>query len=300
MYGTCQKYVGGFMFVANEEKGSLKILEAAEIKKVSSLRDKILALLAEQPSYPREIARQLKADKQKVYYHVKQLESKGMIKISHRENIGGTLAKYYKLAAPAFVTIYGQMKPANRIPRSSAGMLSGHVRNGELDSLIIIGSPDPHGPERARSRDVAYVADLCLFLGTFVSIYDKPKVVFDTNVHAHDLQENIILIGGPVTNKVTKEINEKIPIRFDKNKNIYSSFTKRVYKNDYTGFILNIENPFNPKKRLLLLAGKRFYGTHAAVLALMKRFSEVKKQYAIVEGLDEDGDGIIDNVKLID
>lgn len=288
------------MFVANENKNNLQLLEAIELKKKNSLQNKILAFIAEQPSYPREIARQLKTDKQKIYYHIRQLESKGMIKISHREDIGGTLAKYYRLAAPAFVAIYGQMKPAARVPRSSAGALSGHIRNGMLDSLVIIGSPDPHGPERARSRDVAYVADLCLFLGTFVSAYEKPKVVFDTNVHLHDLQENIILIGGPITNKVTKEINDRLPVRFDKNKNIYSAFTKKVYKNDYTGLILNIENPFNPKKRLLLLAGKRFYGTHAAVLALMKKFSEIKNQCTIVEGLDEDGDGIIDNVKLLD
>ncbi len=288
------------MFVANESKNKLQLLEATEIKKGSSLRDKILSLLAEQPSYPREIARQLKTDKQKVYYHIKQLESKGIIKVSHREDIGGTLAKYYKLAAPAFVTLYGQMKPATRVPRSSTGALSGHIRNGMLDSLIIIGSPDPHGPERARSRDVAYVADFCLFLGTFVSQYDKPKVLFDVNVHGHDLQENIILIGGPVTNKVVKEINEKLPVRFDKNKNILSTVTRKVYKNDYDGFILNMENPFNPKKRMLLLAGKRFYGTHAAVLALMKKFPEIKKQCTIVEGLDQDGDGIIDNVRILE
>ncbi|MBI4162198.1 MAG: S-layer protein, partial [Candidatus Aenigmarchaeota archaeon] len=285
---------------ANQDNNSLNLLEAVEVKKENSLPNKILSLLAEQPSYPREISRQLKADKQQVYYHIRQLEKKGLIKISHREDIGGTLAKYYRLAAPAFVTVYGQMKPATHIPRSSAGVLSGHIRNGMLDSIVVIGSPDPHGPERARSRDIAYVADLCLFLGTFVSKYEKPKVLFDTNVHLHDLQENIILIGGPITNKVTKDINEKLPVRFDKNRNIYSAVTRRVYKNDYTGFILNIENPFNPKKRLLLLAGKRFYGTHAAVLALMKKFSEIKKQHTIVEGLDEDGDGVIDNVRLLD
>ena len=106
------------MFVANEVNNSLNLLEAIEMKKDNSLRAKILMLLAEQPSYPREIARQLKTDKQKIYYHIKQLESKGMIKISHREDIGGTLAKYYKLAAPAFVAVYGKFEKAARIPRS--------------------------------------------------------------------------------------------------------------------------------------------------------------------------------------
>ena len=58
-----------------DEKGGLKTADAVEIRKSFTLRDKILKVLSEGPSYPKEISRRLKTDKQKVYYHIRELES---------------------------------------------------------------------------------------------------------------------------------------------------------------------------------------------------------------------------------
>src|SRR3989344_2403073 len=40
--------------------------------------------------------------------------------------------------------------------RNESEFLEPFISNGQLDSLIIVGSPDPHGPDKARSRDGYY------------------------------------------------------------------------------------------------------------------------------------------------
>jgi hypothetical protein len=172
------------------------------------------------------------------------------------------------------------------------------IRNGVLDAKIIVGSPDPHGPEKARSRDVTFAVDLALFLGTFLTKAEA-AVIEDKNVHAHDLRSNLIIIGGPVTNKVTKMVNEKLPVKFDSRKNIQSR--KKIYRGDDCGFIAKIDNPFDSGKKIVVIAGKRYGGTKAAVLAFMKHFDIVeRKTHTIVEGLDNDGDGEIDDVRILE
>ena len=48
-----------------------------------------------------------------------------------------------------------------------AKFLEPFVKDGKLNSTIIIGSPQSHGPERARSNDGYYAIDIALFLGSF-------------------------------------------------------------------------------------------------------------------------------------
>ena len=70
--------------------------------------------------------------------------------------------------------------------------------------------------------------------------------------------------------------------------------------------IVKAKNPFNPEKSILLLAGRRYSGTRAAIIAFLKNFKEIakgnihdKNVYAkVVEGTDLDSDGIVDNVEF--
>jgi hypothetical protein len=104
-----------------------------------------------------------------------------------------------------------------------------------------------------------------------------------------------------VTNRITGKINDKMPVRFDKNKNIFSSITKKTYKDDETGIIVKFTNPFDKNKKILVLAGKRFHGTKAAILALLKKFDELtEKDFHVVSGIDADYDGVIDDVKILE
>lgn len=284
------------MHIVKENNGKILVLNAEEKQIFSGLALKILRLLAEGEKYPKEIARELRVHEQKVYYHVRQLEKKGFVKLARKEERSGALAKLYKLSSPAFVVKFGEFHEAKRIPRSGFGPF---IMNGLFNAKIIVGSPDPHGPEKARSRDVTFAVDLALFLGTFLTKTEAPAVIEDKDVHTHDLHNNLIIIGGPITNKITKMVNDRLPVKFDSKKNIQSR--KKTHKGDDCGFIAKTDNPFDSGRKILVIAGKRYSGTKAAVLAFMKYFNDVEKRnYLIVEGLDNDGDGEIDDVKILE
>lgn len=297
------------MFVVEEKQGKIYGMESKEISeiKISPLAKKVLGIISREPAYPKDIAKKLRVHEQKIYYHIRNLEKSGMIKIERKEERGGALAKYYSLTTPSFFMRFGEFRRIFRIPRQENVFLQPFIKKGKFDAKIVVGSPDPHGPERARSRDAYYAIDLGIFLGTFLS-ESSSSVVLDTEMHSHDMRQNLILIGGPVINRVTKAINEKMPVRFDEKKRIYSSITKKTYASDDHGLIVKISNPFNPANKIIILAGKRYSGTRATILAFLKKFdaissgNERKKAIdaKVVEGIDEDSDGIVDEVRVLE
>ena len=78
------------MFIIDKQKNEVYSLPAKEIsvghaKSVSSeLAHKILNLLAREAMYPIEIAKALKVHEQKVYYHIRNMEKAGIIKIAKK------------------------------------------------------------------------------------------------------------------------------------------------------------------------------------------------------------------------
>ncbi len=287
------------MKIVKEEKGRLMVIDAEEKQLFAGIAARIMKSLADGDKYPKEISRELRVHEQKVYYHIKQLEKKGFIRVARREERGGALAKIYELSSPAFFTRFSEFTESRRIPRSTK--MEPFIENGRLNAKIIVGSTEPHGPEKARSRDVSFVVDLGLFFGTLLTRFDSSAVIEDKNVHKHDLTGNLIIIGGPVTNKVAKLVNEKLPVKFDTARNIFSKKTRKHYKHDDCGFIVRTENPFDPSHKIMVIAGKRFSGTRAAVLTFLKHFEEIEKRGSvIVEGIDSDGDGEIDDVKILE
>ncbi|MBW2976541.1 S-layer protein, partial [Candidatus Woesearchaeota archaeon] len=179
------------------------------------------------------------------------------------------------------------------------------VKNGKLDALIVVGSPDPHGPDKARSRDGYYGIDLALFLGTFLNYVPVANVKLDTDMRESDMENNLILIGGPITNKTTERFNGKLPIKFE-NGNIKSTISNEIYPQDECGVIAKIKNPLDKEKSILIIAGKRFSGTRAAIIAFLKHFKKIAKgnmhnnnlKANVVEGIDLDSDGIVDDVEF--
>lgn len=307
------------MFVVDRIKGEISSLPAKEIsfKKIkpatSPLARRILKALTEGSDYPRNLAKRLKVNEQKIYYHIKNLEKAGIIEVVKTEAIQGAAANFYGLTEPSFVI---KLKDFEKTPRAHQlqegphGFLEPFIENGQLKSTIIVGSPDPHGPEKARSRDGYYGIDFALFLGSFLNHIPKLNVKLDTEARAEDLKENLILIGGPVVNTVSEKINSKLPIRFDKedNWNILSTITGKIYHSDETGVVAKIKNPFNTKKQILLVAGKRHAGTKAVMLAFLKYSNELFKGNKrdrkilarVVEGVDIDSDGIVDEVEILE
>ncbi len=226
-----------------------------------------------------------------------------------QETIQGAVANIYSISEDAFMFKFKDMKLSQKIgtKQETNKYLQPFIKNGKLNSLIVVGSPDPHGPDKARSRDGYYGMDLALFLGTHLNYVPSLNVKLDTEVRHEDLSENLIIFGGPVTNKVMAKFNDKLPICFEGN-NIKSKISNIIYHNDEDALIVKAVNPFNKDKRILVIAGKRFSGTRAAIIAFLKHFNEIVTgnkfnnniNARVIEGLDVDSDGIVDEVEFLE
>ncbi|MEE9525165.1 MAG: S-layer protein [Candidatus Woesearchaeota archaeon] len=307
------------MYVVEKSKAGISSLPAKEIKSnkikyfASKVARDILRELAKESNYPRKLAKKLRLNEQLVYYHIRNLEKGGLIEVIKKERIQGSFANFYALKEPAFVVKFKEFDKASKISeleKEQTKFLTPFIEDGKFRATIIIGSPDPHGPDKARSRDGYYAIDLALFFGTFLSYTPESSVKLDTEVREHDLEGNIIVVGGPVVNTVTGKLNLKLPIKFDKENSwaVNSTISEKSYTSDEIGVIIKMKNPFNPRKSLLLIAGKRHSGTKAAIIAFLKHFNEIsngnkfnKNMFAkIVEGIDLDSDGIVDEVEFLE
>ena len=301
------------MFIIKKIQNEIFSLPTTEFKleRVSVLKSKlaqrILQIISQAPAYPKEIAKKLKLQEQSIYYHINQLKKAGIIKVVKKETKQGGIANYYDLVQPSFFIKFKEFKSTPKLTHQGIRFLEPFIKNGQLDAIIIVGSPDPHGPEKARSRDGYYGIDFALFLGTFLNYVPHFNVKLDTEVREEDLKNNLILIGGPVVNKITERVNNKLPIRFEKG-NIKSTISNKTYYSDESGLIVKTRNPFNPKKFILVIAGKRFSGTRAAIIAFLKDFKKIRQgniyqsriKAKVVEGIDLDSDSIIDDVEFLE
>jgi DNA-binding transcriptional ArsR family regulator len=307
------------MYVVKKTKEGMSSLPAKELslKQVkalsSALAQRIVEELARKSTYAMDLAKKLKENEQKVYYHIRKLEKSRIIDAIRTETVQGAVAHYYGIVEPAIVVKFREFRTTQRITEldeQPKKFLEPFIEDGQLNALIIVGSPDPHGPEKARSRDGYYGIDFALFLGTFLNYVPSLNVKLDTEARSEDLQKNLILIGGPVINTVTEKINSRLPIRFEKDENwiIKSAISGKKYHSDENGIIVKAKNPFNQKKYVLVVAGKRYAGTKAVMIAFIKHFKEIiagnkhdNSQLAkVVEGVDLDSDGLVDDVEIME
>ena len=278
----------------------------------SQLALKIIRLLSNQPACAMDVARKLKEHEQKIYYHLRNLEKVGLISILRTEERVGAIAKIYSVNFPivSFKLFDGKKVINEKTRIKELKFFEPFIKKGKLDATIIIGSPDSHGKYTSQASDGCCAIDLALFLGSLVKKVPLPNYKLDTEIKEKDLKNNLILVGGPKANILVEKVNKKLPIYFDFHRewNLVSSFSKRIYGEDDVGIIEKIRNPFNSKKEVLVLAGKRFKGTRAAILALVKHLKEIEKGNKfdstaiakIVKGVDRDSDGIVDDVEFLE
>jgi len=307
------------MFLVQKTNQKISSLPVKELKleniKVlgSRLAQKIVQELAKEPSHPRGLAKRLHENEQKIYYHIKRLEKGKIIEEFSTKIIQGATARIYGIREGAFAVRFKEFEETQKIAAEdtkSSKVLEPFIEEGKLNAFIIVGSPDPHGVEKARSRDGYYGMDLALFLGTYLNYIPTLNVKLDTEVREEDLQKNLILMGGPVVNTVTEKINAKLPIRFEKENNyiIKSTISGKEYTSDETGIIVKAKNPFNKKKSVLVIAGKRYAGTRAVIIAFLRYFNSIaegnkfndKIIAKVVEGVDLDSDGIVDDIEILE
>jgi DNA-binding transcriptional ArsR family regulator len=297
-------------YFIKESKNEEKIYRAKEmeIKKLnvfgSELAIKIVRELAKQPACAMDLARILNEHEQKIYYHLRKLEKAGIISLERTEVRAGALTKIYKIEYPYLAVKLFEGKPLKHFVRpKETEILRPFIENGRMNSIIVVSSPDPHGRFGAASSDGYAAIDLALYLGSFLK---KVEINYklDTQIDEEDLKNNLILVGGPKANMVVDKLNKFLPIYFDEKNDwqIVSTLTKTVYRDEDVGLIIKMKNPFNPKNYVFLFCGRRFKGTRAATLALIKHSKELEEGNKfkdgiarVVRGVDKDSDSIIDD-----
>lgn len=268
--------------------------------------------LSRKPGCAMDLARKLEVDEQKIYYHLRKLEGAGIVKLLGTETRYGMTAKIYKTMSPVVsAKLYEDghelEKGRKIIDPDTAKFFSPFVKNGRLNALVIIGDVYSHGKFDAIAREGPHAFDLAMMLGNLVNELSFPHFKLDTEVGEKDLKNNLILIGNSKANIIVDKINQSLPLRFDERNDfaIVSEKSGNVYNGPRLGVIIKTKNPFNSKKKILVLGG-RTSGTKAAIVACTKHISKVikgldKRETAIVvSGFDKDGDKIIDDVKVLE
>ncbi len=284
---------------------------------------KILNMLAETEMYPMEIAKKLGVHEQKVYYHIRKLSKAGVISVAREEEKKGAIAKYYRAVSSAFgvelPSGFRNVKTATfaHMDKKLEQFFKSFITEDRVfDGKIVVGSPDPHGPFKARARDGHYASYLALFMGQFVRLPMDFVVKLDVDVKVEkEENNNLLLVGGPGTNLLTQEVNDYLPIRFNMMPSEHgflfgglgSQKTQNVYTADAVGVVARIANPWNKEKRIIVLAGNKAVGTKACVLAIarfwkqtLKNFKEDNDFAAVIQGFDLDGDGKVDSIEVLE
>lgn len=306
------------IYIVKEENGALSyndalMLDKKGIKEINGTRIDILKLLSKKPMYPAEIAKELKIHEQKIYYHIRHLHNAGLLDIVEKKEVRGTIAKKYSPKNTSFaLTINNEWKDFNVLKKEKDAkielFLKPLIENRKLNSHFIVGSPDPHGPLKSRARDGHYAIDLALFIGEFCEVPSEFCVSLDVDAKTSKAtMENLIVIGGPVNNMISAEINEKLPIRFSDKKPYGIVSKKAKYTDESVGLIAKIPSPFNNAKYVIFIAGISSIGTKAAVLAITRHYREILQTYtgqkewaSVVQGFDLDGDGKIDSIEVLE
>ena len=281
----------------------------------SPLAWRILQELAKAPDYPNALAQRLKVHEQKVYYHVRRLEAAGLLEVLREEPKRGASARILAPTAEAFaIVLKGRGSPVASPMLPHAGVvtrfLEEFTHDGVFDGSIVVGSPYTHGPFNTTARDSPYAVELGFFLGRLFAPRKGSVVRLDTEVKALGAgKEDMILVGGPVANIITMDLNPHLAVNFDWRQvwRMESSRTKRPYADEQVGLIAKVRNPWNHARVIVLLSGLHAVGTMAAILGLTHFAEDVLEGYApgtdfyrVVAGQDRDGDGRLDAVSILE
>ncbi|ALM74650.1 DUF4932 domain-containing protein [Thermococcus barophilus] len=171
----------------------------------------------------------------------------------------------------------------NNVPVTPLRALDDTVREGEV--VIVYGTQNPDKKGSEYDRETAEIVKS--YLETFYSQwheYIKIEVKADVNMTNEDLRKDLILIGGPVSNKVVQQFEGYFPLRFvykngawilEKNPEFGSvrtflitpdnikeiPFMELSYSSPQTSLLLAIRNPLKKDNYIIWIAGADRYST---------------------------------------
>ncbi len=274
---------------------------------------RILRELGRQPQCAMDISRKLKEHEQNVYYHLKRLRNAGLIRLANQENRAGMTAKIYELVSPVVAAkLYEEGYTQKEVKRHKLDplmekFLEPFVINNRLHAKVILGDPYPHGEFDVISTESVHAFDLALLLGSFLNEVKFPSYHLDTETDPKDIKENMILIGNSKTNTIIKRINSSMPVYFDAANgwSIMSRKTGNSFNAPRTGMLVKFPNPLNPNKKVLVIGGIGIRGVKAGIIAITKHLEEIVGNdfgdvAKVFEGIDKDGDGVVDSIKILE
>ena len=285
------------------------VLSLREPRELAALanptRIRVLMALARRPLYPREAAKMLGLQEQTVYYHVQALRRLGLLEEAGTLRMRGAYATRYRFPADGVAYLFGEPRgeAAGRPPSPLFDRVFEHS-----PVYMVLSSPEPHGPYRSRGRDHFLAAQLAYSLGAAYGP-GRLRVVLDTDARERLEGAGLIVFGGPAVNMVTAAMNPDLPVYFDMSRDnaIVSRPSGKMYSDDNCGLLELAPNPYGGGLALIV-AGKHLSGTRAALIALLERPLEAAEPNRydpsvvahVVEGIDGDGDGVVDSVEILE
>ncbi len=274
---------------------------------------RILGALHQRPDYAGGVSRSLGLHEQKVYYHIQRLQRAGLVRVVREERRRGAPCRYLAPVAPVLAVkvsprVAGTPNPRRGPPEVLQEFLADMVVSGELRAPIVVGSPLPHGPFMAAARDGHHASALAFHLGSLAAAAIDEVVLLDTDVRTRGLERGpLILVGGPVANILSMEVNPRLPVRFDWREGWRIIASERSYASEAVGLVAKVPSPWQDGSWVLLLSGLHHQGTLAAVMGLTNYSSRILAGYTpgdpflrVVEGQDRNGDGRIDAVAVLE
>lgn len=133
-------------------------------------------------------------------------------------------------------------------------------------------------PLRTGHSDLLAAARAASLLSSFHNRREEIKILEGKYAAQDRLEENVILIGGPVTNEITRRIMQEFEMPFSFADHILldnrhnKKYEAKADENecileDY-GFVLKTKNPYNDQKSLVIIAGCYGYGTYSGAVAI--------------------------------
>lgn len=301
------------MIVAWFLRDNNELVESSElgVERIKALNDEtrlgIIRALGEEPSYPAEISNRLDIPKQKAYYHFRILEESGLIQKKDEVKKSGGLATIYEPSAQALhLDIGGEGRISGITPPedSTLEFFGSMFGGGEMDGFIVVGSPDEHGPDQVRGRDGHLAGEIGLKLGNYMR-GEPPTVRLDTEiVRSDDFRKNMVLIGGILTNTLTRKYNHAFDASFEGESFPYRKLETpdEEYTDARTGVIQRTQHPDFEDKQLVMVAGIQNSGTMAAARAFhdLEQLFEGGESYVVIQGQDLNGDGEIDDYEVVE
>src|SRR3989338_6989664 len=145
----------------------------------NALAIRIIGELAKQPLCAMDVAKKLKENEQKIYYHLRKMRSAGIVKLNGTEQRFGMTAKMFQLVSPVISTkLYDDgydMQQSRSISNPNvASFFEPFIVNGKLNSKIIVGDSYPHGKYDSPATEGPYTFDFALFIGKLIDGFTFP------------------------------------------------------------------------------------------------------------------------------